>query len=176
MCAKLLQSCLTHFDPMDYNLPGSLVHGILQARILEWVVAMPFSGVSSWPRDWTQVSHIVGRFFIDWATREAAAAAALLLSLQSCSILVTTWTAAYQAPRFTGFSRQECWSGLPLPSPTREAVPELMSPAVAGEFFTTGTTQEAQIVFQPTTPKSWPWQSLIWAKLLNIVIPKFLYQ
>ena len=47
---------------MDCSLPGSSVHGILQARILEWVV-IPFSKGSSWPRDWTQVSYIAGRFF-----------------------------------------------------------------------------------------------------------------
>ena len=51
---KLLatQSCLTLCEPMDYSLPGSSVHGILQARILEWV-AIPLSRGSSWPRDWT---------------------------------------------------------------------------------------------------------------------------
>ena len=50
---------------MDYT-----VHGILQARILQWV-AFPFSRESSQPRDQTQVSYIVGRFFTSWATREA---------------------------------------------------------------------------------------------------------
>ena len=54
---------------MDCSLPGSSVHGILQARILEWV-AFPFSRGSSQPRDWTQVARIVGIFTI-WATREA---------------------------------------------------------------------------------------------------------
>ena len=63
------QSCLTLFDSMDCSPPGSSVHGILQARVLEWV-AMPSSRVSSWPRDQTPVSHIVGRFFTIWATRE----------------------------------------------------------------------------------------------------------
>ena len=63
-------SCLTLCDRMDSNPPGSSVHGILQARILEWV-AFPFSRGSSPPRDRTQVSRIVGGFFISWATREA---------------------------------------------------------------------------------------------------------
>ena len=58
------------WDPMDYILPGSSVHGILQAKILEWV-AMRSSRGSSQPRDQTQVSHIAGRFFTSWATREA---------------------------------------------------------------------------------------------------------
>ena len=67
---KVAQSCLTLCDPMDCNLPGSSVHGILQARILEWV-AVPFSRGSSQPRDPTQISHNAGRFFTVWTTREA---------------------------------------------------------------------------------------------------------
>ena len=57
-------------DPMDCSPSGSFVHGILQARIVEWV-AMPSSRGSSQPRDQTHVSSIAGRFFIIWATREA---------------------------------------------------------------------------------------------------------
>ena len=55
---------------MDHNPPGSSVHGILQARILEWV-AMPSSRGTSQLRDWTQVSQIAGGFFTIWATKEA---------------------------------------------------------------------------------------------------------
>ena len=55
------------WDPRDFSPSGSSVHGILQVRILEWV-AIPLSSGSSWPRDWTQVSCIVGRFFTIWAT------------------------------------------------------------------------------------------------------------
>ena len=66
----IAQSCPTLCDPMDCSLPGSSVHGILQARMLEWV-AMPFSRGSSWPRDWTWVSHVAAIFFTIWATREA---------------------------------------------------------------------------------------------------------
>ena len=58
---KVAQSCLTLCDPLDYT-----AHGILQARILEWV-AVPFSRGFSQPRDQTQVSHIVGGFFTSWA-------------------------------------------------------------------------------------------------------------
>ena len=57
-------------NPMDYSLLGSSVHGIFQARVLEWV-AISFSRGSSGPRDRTQVSHIAGRCFIIWAIREA---------------------------------------------------------------------------------------------------------
>ena len=63
-------SCPTLCNPMNCNLPGSSVHGILQVRILEWV-AIPFSRGSSQPRDQTQVSHIAGGFFTAWATMEA---------------------------------------------------------------------------------------------------------
>ena len=59
---KSLQSCLTLCDPLDCNPPGSSVHGISQARIMEWV-SIPFSRGSSRPRDRTPVSCIAGRFF-----------------------------------------------------------------------------------------------------------------
>ena len=65
------QLCLTLCNPMDHSLPGSSVHGLLQAKILEWV-AISFSRRSSQPRDQTQVSYIAGRFFTNWATREAS--------------------------------------------------------------------------------------------------------
>ena len=67
--AKSLSSCLTLCDPMDDGLPGSSVHGILQAKILKWV-AISYSRGSSWPRDQTLVYCIAGRFFTVWATRE----------------------------------------------------------------------------------------------------------
>ena len=64
------QFCPTLWDPTGCSPPGSSVHWTLQARILEWV-AIPFSRESSWPRDWTWVSCISGRFFTIWDTREA---------------------------------------------------------------------------------------------------------
>ena len=67
---EVVQSCPTLCDPMDCNLLGFSVHGILQARILEWI-AISFSKGSSRPRDWTRVSRIGGRRFNLWATREA---------------------------------------------------------------------------------------------------------
>ena len=63
------QSCPTLCDLMDYSLSGSSVHGILQAKILEWV-AIPFSRGSSQPRDWNWVSCSVGRFFTIWSTKD----------------------------------------------------------------------------------------------------------
>ena len=68
MCMLVAQSCLALYDPMDCGLPDSSIHWILQVRIPGWV-AIPFSRGSSWPRSQTWVSHIVVRFFTDWATR-----------------------------------------------------------------------------------------------------------
>ena len=68
--SEVAQSCPTLCNPMDCSPPGSLVHGIFQAWILEWV-AISFSRGSSQPRDRTQVSHVVGTRFTVWATREA---------------------------------------------------------------------------------------------------------
>ena len=88
--AKSLQSCPTLCDPIDGSPPGSPVPGILQARTLEWVAI--FSNAWKWK--------------------------VKVKSLSRVQLLVTPWTAAYQAPPSMGFSRQEYWSGVPLPSPT----------------------------------------------------------
>ena len=72
MCAcSVAQSCPTPCDPMDCSPPGFSVHGISQARILEWV-AISYSRGSSWPRDQTQVSCIGRRILYHWATGEAS--------------------------------------------------------------------------------------------------------
>ena len=68
--SEVAQSCPTLCYRMDCSLPGSSVHGIFQARVLEWVT-ISFSRGSSRPRDQTRVSRIVGRRFTVWATREA---------------------------------------------------------------------------------------------------------
>ena len=87
--AKSLQSCPTLCDPTDGSPPGSPIPGILQARTLEWV-ATSFSNAWKWKVKVKSLSH--------------------------AQLLVTPWTAAYQAPPPMGFSRQEYWSGVPLPS------------------------------------------------------------
>ena len=88
--AKSLQSCPTLCDPRDGSPPGSPVPRILQARTLEWV-AISFSNAWKWK--------------------------VKVKSLSRVRLFETPWTAAYQAPPSMGFSRQEYWSGLPLPSP-----------------------------------------------------------
>ena len=88
--AKSLQSCPTLCDPTDGSWPGSPVPGILQARTLEWV-AISFSNAWKWK---------------------------VKVKLFSCfRLFATPWIAAHQAPPSMGFSRQEYWSGVPLPSP-----------------------------------------------------------
>ena len=88
--AKSLQSCPTLWDPIDGSPLGSSVSGILQARTLEWV-AISFSNAWKWK--------------------------VKVKSLSRAQLLVTSWTAAHQAPLSMGFSGQENWSGVPLPSP-----------------------------------------------------------
>ena len=146
----LIQTCLTLCSPMDSSLSGSSVHGILQARILEWVIHSLLPG-SSPPRDQTQVSCIAGRFFTIWAAREAHMFSYCMLSLFShVQLFVTSWTVAHQAPLSMGFSRQEYWSGLPFPSPGDLPDPEveslpLKSSALAGRFFPTLTTWDTHM-------------------------------
>ena len=90
VCAcPVAQSCPTLLDPMDCSPPGSSVHGILQARTLEWV-AMPSSRGSSQPKDQTQVSQIAGGFFTIWATRESQVNVFYIVYL--CDFIVTVKT------------------------------------------------------------------------------------
>ena len=90
---QVAQSCPALCNPMDYR-----VHGILQARTLEWV-AFPFSRGSSQPRDRTQVSRIAGRFFTSWATRDALKC--------RCSELQLSLASQFQHPFNEDFSLAE---------------------------------------------------------------------
>ena len=83
---EVIQSCPTLCNPMDCSPPGSSLHGILQARVLEWI-AISFSRGSSWPRDQTQVSCIAGRRFTLWATRESQEAFPFPFSISSFGFL-----------------------------------------------------------------------------------------
>ena len=88
------KSCLTlcDCDSMDCSLPGSSVHGISQARILEWIV-ISFFRVSSKPWDGTHLSCFAGRFFYHWARREAIQKPCVcVLVAQSCLIFAAPWT------------------------------------------------------------------------------------
>ena len=69
--SEVAKLCLTLCNPTDGSLPGSSIHGIFQARKLEWV-AIAFCRRSSWPGDWPRISRIADRRFTFWATGEAA--------------------------------------------------------------------------------------------------------
>ena len=95
MQSEVAQLCPTLCDPMDCSPPVSSVHGIFQARVVEWV-AISFSRGSSQPRDWTQVSSIVGRCFTLWTTREVLKKISKRKSLSCVSLFVTPWTSPGQ--------------------------------------------------------------------------------
>ena len=143
MCALVTQLCPTLETPWTVACPGSSVHGILQAIILEWV-AIPFSRGSSQPRDWTEVSCVAGRFFTIWATREAPIIYRLILHIlvkvaQSCPILCNLMDCSPSAPMSIEFFRQEYWSGLLFPSPGDLPNPgtEPGSPKLQADFLLT---------------------------------------
>ena len=97
--AKLLQSCPILCDPIDSSPSGSPIPGILQARTLEWV-AISFSNAWKWKVKVKSLSHV--------------------------RLIATSWTAAYEDPPSMGFSRQEYWSGVPLPSPVPDVKSKLI--------------------------------------------------
>ena len=113
--AKSLQSCPTLCDPTDGSPPGSPIPGIIQSRTLEWV-AISFSNAWKWK--------VKGKSF------------------SRVRLLATPWTTAYQAPPSMGFSRQEYWRGVPLPSPLTRDWTRVSR--ISGRFFTSWTTREAQ--------------------------------
>ena len=85
------QSCSTLWNPMDCSSPGSSVHGILQARTLEWV-AMPFSRLSCWPRNWTWVSCIGRQLLYHWITREVSRSTLLIAWRLTISVLQASYS------------------------------------------------------------------------------------
>ena len=114
----MLQSCPILCDPIDGSPPGSPISGILQARTLEWV-AISFSNAWKWKLKGKSLSHV--------------------------RLLATPWTAAHPAPPSRGFSRQEYWSGLPLPSPGDLPNPrvEPTSPSIGRQVLYHWATREA---------------------------------
>ena len=92
--SEVAQSCPTLCNPMDCSLPGSSIHGIFQARVLERVAISFFKG-SSRPRDLTLVFCIAGRCFTIWARREASTQAILVFQFNFCISIV--WTACLES-------------------------------------------------------------------------------
>ena len=137
--AKSLQSCPTLCDPIDGSPPGCPIPGILQARTLKWV-AISFSNAWKWKVKEKSLSHV-------W-------------------LLVTPWTAAHQAPPSMGFSRQEYWSGVPLPSLTMFVSRNILQSSLSHEYshmnsHKTATRHEVHILnadkFKLRGTKRLPW-------------------
>ena len=134
--AKLLQLCPTLCDPIDSSPPGSAVPGILQARTLEWV-AISFCNAWKWkvkvksfscvrlcslPR--SSIHGIFQARVLEWVAFSFSSAWKWKVKVKSFShvwLFATPWTAAYQAPPYMVFSKQEYWSGVPFPSPVHES-------------------------------------------------------
>ena len=114
--AKSLHSCPTLCDPIDGSPPGSPIPGILQERTLEWV-AISFSNAWKWKVKANSLSHV-------W-------------------LLATPWNAAYQAPPFMGFSRQEYWSEVPLPSSTSLLLSHYSNPLSSNDGSATDTSSSS---------------------------------
>ena len=123
--AKLLQSCPILCDPIDGSPPGPAVPGILQARTLLWVA---ISSSNAWK----------GKVKVK--------------SLSRVRLLATPWTAAYHAPPSMGFSRQECWSGVPLPGGVQSGRANLKKDGVSRQ-----PERQAQSVFRKCGPGT-DWQ------------------
>ena len=135
--AKSLQSCPTLCDPIDGSPPGSSIPGILQARTLEWV-AISFSYAWKWN--------------------------VKVKSLSRVRLLATPWTAAYQAPPSMGFSRQEYWSAVPLPSPGHQQ-PLLNPPNSCIANLLPRRHKEKSIVF------IWPNSVHSWTEIVSLSCP-----
>ena len=118
--AKSLQSCPTLCDPIDGSPPGSPVPGILQAGTLEWA-AISFSKAWKWKVNVKLLSRV--------------------------PLFTIPWTATHQAPPSMGFSRQEYWSGVPLPSPTASLQGAKHWPSEWIDCFFTPTFQISQKFF-----------------------------
>ena len=135
---KVKFSCTVVSDslsPMDCSLPGSSVHGILHARVMEWV-SISFSGGFSWPRDQTLVSCTAGRFFTNWATRSAFSRLTYFtqydnLYVHPCGIVRDFGKDTYTVLYFKGITNKELLYSTGNSSQCR--VPAWMREALGGE-------------------------------------------
>ena len=145
--SKAAQSCPTLSDSMDCSLTGSSIHGIFQARVLEWgaIVHMCLHTYECEYSVWFQKN------IYSWLCM-CVCVLIYYTCAQSLSLvwlLVTPWSVAHQAPLSLEFSRQECWSGLSFPSPGDLSDPameptSLVSPELAGGFFTIAPHRKLQ--------------------------------
>ena len=143
------------WDPIDCSLPGSSVHGILQARILEWV-AISFSRGSSWLRNRTQVSYIAGRLITDWATREALGSED---SLQIQHSINPKSLGVLKVPVFKKYIKNySVLSRTYLPDGGRQSEAKLFPEEVWGPVWGMKITRVASTSWRASSPGSWtPW-------------------
>ena len=130
--AKSLQSCPTLCDPIDGSPPGFPVPGPLQSRTLEWI-AISFSSAWNWKLN--------------------------VKSLSCVWLLRTPWTAASQAPPSMGFSRQEYWSGVPLPSPKVHLVKSIIFLVVM--YGCESWTIKKAVCWRTDAFEQWCWRKLL---------------
>ena len=151
---KSLQSCLILCDPKDRSLPGSSVCGILQERVLKWVAVSSSRG-SFHLGDWTPISYVswIGRRVLCHQGHLGSPCAVLWCAqLVSCVwLFATPRTITRQAPLFVGILQARILEGLPClpPGDPPDSGTEstfLMSPALAGRFFTTSATWEDHVL------------------------------
>ena len=146
MCAKLLQSCPTLCDPVDYGSPGSSVRGIFQARIQEWFAMPSFRG-SSWPRDRTHIFYVscTGRqVFFFFLPLVPPGKSERWKALSCVQVFATSWTiqsTEFSRPFWSGVGRLSLLRGSSQPRDQTQVF------HIAGGFFTSWTTREA--------PKYW---------------------
>ena len=134
--SEVAQSCLTLSDPMDCSLPGSSIHGIFQAKVLEW-------GAIAFSR-WTLLLLL------------------LLSRFSHVRLCATPQTAAHQAPLSLGFSRQEYWSGLSFPSPIHACMLSRFSHV---QLFATPWTVAHQAPQSMGLSRQEYWSGLPWSPL-----------
>ena len=125
--SEVAQSSLTLCDPMDWSLPGSSVHGIFQARVLEWVSISnpgieprsPTLQADALPSEPAGKPHtgLLSCIWILIPQPEVKPSACMLSHFSHVQLFVNPWTVVRLAPLSLGFSRQEYWSGLPCPPP-----------------------------------------------------------
>ena len=138
-CCLVTKSCPTLCNLMDCSPPGSSVHGISQARMLEWV-AISFSRGPSQTRESNLclLHWQVDSFLLSYQRSLIHTGLSSVQLLSRVRLFATPWTVARHAPLSMGFSRQECWSGLPFPSPGDLPNPgiEPRSPALQADTLT----------------------------------------
>ena len=144
---EVAQSCLALSDPMDCSPPGSSIHGIFQARVLEWG-AIAFSNLVTLG---VQIRRLNPQYCVTLHVNAALCnrKTCMLNHFSHVPLFATPCTTAHQAPLSMGFSRQEYWSELLCPPPGE--LPKLgiepailTCPALSGRTFTTSTNWEAQ--------------------------------